>query len=135
MSRTGSTPPRSSQPARALSESPIPERWRPLLAQIVHRLVIGDYAGLSRDGFLAYTDDPVHVSIGSEIEGYPAKLVDLPEEAWAFSDHGKIEREANAWWVVLNLWDEGGPSDLSLEAEVRDDGSRIEIKVENVHMM
>lgn len=41
----------------------------------------------------------------------------------------------DTWRVLLDLWDEDGPSDLSLEAEVRDDGSKIEIKVENVHMM
>jgi hypothetical protein len=33
------------------------------------------------------------------------------------------------------MWEEGGPSDLSLEAVVPDDGSTIEIKVENVYMM
>ena len=115
--------------------TPIPERWRPLFAEIVHRLVIGDYAGLARDGFVAGTDDPSDESIGIWIEQYRGTLADLPEEAWAFSDHVRVEHLPDTWRVLLDLWDEDGPSDLSLEAVVRDDGSTIEIKVENVHMM
>ncbi len=115
--------------------TPIPERWRPLFAEIVHRLVIGDYAGLARDGFVAGTDDPSDERIGLWIEQYRGKLADLPEEAWALSDHVQVEHVPDTWRVLLDLWDEDGPSDLSLEAEVRDDGSTIEVKVENVHMM
>jgi len=127
--------PPPNRPTPDLYATPVPERWRPLLARIVHRLVIGDYEGLSRDGFLAYTDDPSDETIGIWIERYPGRLVDLPEEAWAFSNHARIEHEPNAWWVILDLWEEDGHSDLSLEATVRDDGSGIDVKVKDVHAL
>ena len=126
---------RRSWPVRSPGARLIPERWRPALAQIVHRLITGDYAGLSRDGFLAYPHDPADVGIGSEIERYPAKLVDLPEEVWTIADCIPIEQQPNAWWAVIPIWEEGGPSDLSLEVEVRDDGSMIEVKVQDVHAL
>jgi hypothetical protein len=112
---------------------PIPKRWRLIFASIVHRLVVGDYEGLARDGYLAFTDDPADRSIGTWIEGHTRKLVDLPDEAWAASDHHAIEGEPNAWAVHLDLWDEAGPSGLTLMAEVRDDGSSVEVRVEDVH--
>ena len=116
-------------------EHPVPERWRPLLAEIVHRLVIKDYAGLSRDGFVAYTSDPSDESIGRWIEDYPWNLVDLPDRAWDFSDHSSVEDE-DTWYVRLDLWTaEEGLSDLSLEATVRDDGSQISVMIGNVHVM
>ena len=46
-----------------------------------------------------------------------------------------VEGEPNAWWVLLDLWDEDGRSDLSLQAIVHDDGSKIEVEVEDVHPM
>ena len=116
------------------SDHPVPERWRPLLAEIIHRLVIGDYAGLARDGSVSYTDDPSDDSIGMWIEDYPWRMVDLPEEAWAFSDHFQVG--PNSWSVVVSLWTaEEGLSDLSLEAIVYEDGPNVTVKVDMVHVM
>ena len=132
------SPPRAPEERRLMPAPPerrIPERWRPVFAEIVHRLVIGDHAGLARDGFVAGTDDPSDERIGFWIERYPGKLVDLPDDVWTIADCIRIGQEPNMWWAVIPMWEEDGPSDLSLEAEVRDDGSTIEIKVENVHMM
>ena len=132
------SPPRAPEERRLVPAPPemqIPGRWRPVFAEIVHRLVIGDYAGLARDGFVAGTDDPSDERIGFWIERYPGTLVDLPNDVWTVADCIPIEQDPNMWWAVIPMWEEDGPSDLSLEAEVRDDGSTIEIKVENVHMM
>jgi hypothetical protein len=104
-----------------------------ILANVVHRLLVGDYEGLARDGFLAFTGGPADRSIGSWIEGHPRKLVELPDEAWEASDHRAIEGDPNAWAVYVDLWDEAGPSGLTLMALVRNDGSNVEIKVEDVH--
>ena len=52
------------------------------------------------------------------------------------SDHGPIEGEAWAWWVVVDVWTaEEGRSDLSMEATLSDDGSDITVKVRTVHVM
>lgn len=118
------------------SESPVPERWRPVLEAIVDRLVIGDYAGLVADGLVSHMDDPTNMSIGRWIEDYPAHLVELPAEAWAYSDHGPWVNAPGSWWVTVDLWTaEEGRSDLSMEATVWDDGTSIVAKVDNVHVM
>lgn len=118
------------------SDSPVPERWRPALGAIVHRLVIGDYAGLAAGGLVSYTDDPTDTSIGRWIEDYPAKLVDLPAEGWAYSEHAPWVNVPGSWWVIVPLWTaEEGRSDLSMEATVWDDGSSVAAKVDNVHVM
>jgi hypothetical protein len=118
------------------SDSPVPKRWRTLLESIVHRLVIGDYAGLAADGLVSYTNDPTDESIGRWIEDYPAKLVDLPAEAWAYSAHAPWAGAAQSWWVIVPLWTaEEGHSDLSMEATIWDDGFEIVAKIDNVHVM
>lgn len=118
------------------SESPVPERWQAVLGEIVHRLVVGDYAGLAADGLVSYTDDPADTSIGRWIEDYPAHLVDLPDEAWAYSEHGPWVNAPGSWWVIVDLWTaEEGRSDLSMEATVWDDGISTSAKVDNVHVM
>jgi hypothetical protein len=68
------------------------------------------------------------------IEDYPWPLADLPEEAWAFSDHFQVD--SNAWSVVVSLWTaEEGLSDLSLEGIVYEDGPTVIVKVDMVHVM
>lgn len=119
-----------------LFENPVPERWRPALGEIVHRLALGDYAGLVADGLVSHTDNPIDTSIGRWIEDYPARLVDLPAEAWAYSEHGPWVNVPGSWWVIVDLWTaEEGRSDLSMEATVWDDGTSIVAKVDNVHVM
>ena len=127
-SRGGASP---SQP----SSSAVPERWRPVLDEVVHRLAIGDYAGLVADGLVSFTDDPADTSIGRWIEEYPAKLVDLPAEAWDYSEHGASVDAQGSWWVIVDLWTGEGRSDLSMEATVWDDGTSVVAKIDNVHVM
>lgn len=118
------------------SDDPVPERWRPILGAIVHRLVAGDYTGLAADGLLAFTTDPTDDSIGHWIEDYPATLVELPDEAWAYSEHFPEAEQPGAWSVFIDLWTaEEGHSDLTLEATVWDDGTDVVVKVHNVHVM
>lgn len=118
---------------------PVPERWRPLLWDLVHRLVMGDYAGLARDGFVSYVQGPDDDSIGTWIEDYPWRLIDLPEEAWEYSDHlllSEPDTEPDTWYASVDMWTgEEGPSDLTLEATVHDDGTSVSIQIDNVHMM
>lgn len=115
---------------------PVPERWRPVLGAIVHRLAIGDYVGLAREGLIAFAVDSSDARIGHWIDGYSARLVDLPPEAWAFSDYGETHGKPGYWWVIVDLWTaEEGRSDLSMEATVYDDGHEVRVEVNDVHMM
>jgi hypothetical protein len=131
-----------SQAAGTLTErqpplgNPIPDEWRSTFERLVHRLAIGDYAGLARDGVVSATRGPDDTSIGTWIERYPGTLINLPEEAWAFSDHYAIETEPRIWYVRLDLWTaEEGRSDLSLEARVWEVGLGIKVLIDEVHVM
>lgn len=118
------------------SDDPVPERWRPILGSLVHRLVIADYAGLAADGLVAATSDPTDTSIGRWIEDYPAHLVDLPSEAWDYSTYGQWEGAPESSWVIVPLWTaEEGRSDLSMEATIWDDSATIVARLDGVHVM
>jgi hypothetical protein len=119
-----------------VDETPVPERWRPALSSVIHRLVERDYDGLVRDGLFEPGYDARPAQVARWIEEYPATLVDLPDEAWATSIWGRVVVEQDTWWVVVDLWSaEEGRSDLSLEGYVIDDGEVIRILVSNVHVM
>lgn len=116
--------------------SPVPVRWRPLLHEVVHRLVMGDYDGLAAEGLVAGSDLPESPSIGHWIEEYPGTLNDVPAEGWLHSDHWPNDWAPGSWSVVLDLWTvEEGLSDLSLEATVWDDGDTVRVRIDNVHVM
>ena len=76
-------------------------KWRPAIAALIDRLVIGDYVGLARDGFISYTDDPSDESIAMWIEDYRATLVPLPDEAWQCSEFGPWANLPDAAWIVV----------------------------------
>ena len=114
----------------------VPERWRLAIVEVVHRLVVRDYAGLAQDGFVRDATTTVDDSVGDWIEDYPATLVELPSEAWLHASCGKIKTERGAWWLVVDLWTkEEGRSDLSLEGTVRDDGTNVRVEIANVHVI
>ncbi len=116
------------------SDAPVPERWRPELAEVVRRLAAGDYEGLVRDGLADPPAGAEDGGLGYWIERHPARLVELPDEAWAYSEHFPIG--PGEWGVVVDLWTaEEGRSDLSLEATVRDDGERIQVRVTGVRVL
>ena len=121
----------------------VPERLRPALAQVVDRLVAGDFEGLKRDGIDPYPDSDLGVWIreygrtpGSDDPGR-ATLVSLPEETWqyaevVFEDAGPPRK----WSVVVDLWTaEEGRSDLSMEADVIDGPAGLQVRVHDIHVM
>jgi hypothetical protein len=114
----------------------IPEEWRPAIARIVARLVAKDYAGLARDGLVSFASDPDDASVGVWIEDYPATLVELPLEAWADAERGRLVSDPGAWWIVVPLWTaEEGRSDLSLEATAKESDGGVVVVVDQVHVM
>ncbi len=125
------------RPGRKPSGSSVPERWRAVLGAMVHRLVIGDYGGLAADGLVRATDDASDAGVGRWIEEYPGHLVDLPGDAWEYSDCAPWAGVTDgSWFVIVPLWTaEEGMSDLSMEATVWDDGSSITARIDMVHVM
>lgn len=66
---------------------------------------------------------------------YPATLVDLPDDAWTFTDH-RPTGEQDVWDVSVDLWTAAeGRSDLTLEGQVRDDGSAVILRIERIHTL
>lgn len=114
---------------------PFPERWRPIVTEVVHRLVLGDYAGLYRDGFISPNSDPAEGGVGYWIEDYPATLVDLPPEAWLHCGW-ILMADGTHWAILVDLWTaEEGRSDLTMEAKLWDDGSTVSVVIDDVHVM
>ena len=59
------------EPAPQPGAHPVPERWRPHLREVVHRLVVGDYEGLERDGVIFDVDVPGRDMVKHWIEQQP----------------------------------------------------------------
>jgi hypothetical protein len=121
----------------------IPASLRPALAQVVDRLVAGDFEGLRRDGIDPYPDSDPGVWIreygrtpGSD-DPARATLISLPEEAWQYAE--VVLEDAGPprkWRVVVDLWTlEEGRSDLSMEADVIDTPAGIQVRVHDIHVM
>ena len=116
-------------------DHPIPERWRPLIRRVVDRLVAGDYEGLGREGVIAHVGGPKDM-VKSNIEAYHDSLVPLPPYAWAWSDHLPPYDGPGVYAVTLPLWTAvEGVSDLTLTAEVHDDGTSVRVVVTSVHVL
>ncbi len=114
---------------------PVPERWRPVIAGVVRRLAAGDYAGLVRDGVAPASEGPDDLGFEHWVVEYPATVVDLPDDAWAFTDH-QPTGEQDVWDVSVDLWTaEEGRSDLTLEGQVRDTGSAVTLCIKRIHTL
>lgn len=127
-------PPRPPRRPPPKSEEPVPVRWRPALAELVRRLVVGDYAGLIADGI--WTEIPGHDGwLAESIGTYPGELVELPEEGWDWSPY-EDRSEWEPGWSYVDLWTtEHQPSDLTMEAAINEDGDQLQVQLLNVHVM
>ena len=122
-------------PLGAEQVGPIPDAWRPAVVDIVDRLVAKDYAGLARDGLVAFTSDPDDASVGTWIEDYPSSLVEMPAGAWTDAERGRWVNDPEAWWIFVPLWTaEEGRSDLTLEATVRERDGSVFVVIDRVHV-
>lgn len=108
-------------------EHPVAGAWRPMIGEIVHCFVEGDYA-LSKgvEGV-----DPVSLEtaqhIRETVEDYGDTLVELPEATWETS---VAQWNSSFWDVMVDLWTaEEGRSDLILQGRVSESehGARFSI--------
>ncbi|GGK79103.1 hypothetical protein GCM10011509_29550 [Ornithinimicrobium pekingense] len=128
------------EPATSLAvpgDTPVPERWRPALREVVSRLARGDFDGLARDGVLAPVRHPSHEMVREGLQGYPDRLVELPADPWPWSDFTPADHGPGRYAVVLPLWTAGqSPSDLSLEADIDDRGADdVRVQVIGAHVL
>ncbi len=106
----------------------MPPALRPLLEEIVHRLLDGAYADLVRDGLA-----PLYsaAGLGAAVQAYPATLAPLSEACWSAGYALPDTTMPGRWTIVLPLQTvEEGRSRFTLEcrAWLTDTGTpRIEI--------
>jgi hypothetical protein len=90
--------------------------WRPMLRDVVNRLVNGDYRleiGISGvEPVSAKTAEHIRASVAN----YGATLIDLPDDTWQTS---VAQWYGTHWDVMVDLWTaEEGPSDLILQGRI-----------------
>jgi hypothetical protein len=113
--------------------SPIPERFRPVVADVVRRLVERDFGGLIADGYYEIQGYREPGDLEAAIDGYNRRLIpDLPAEAWDESDHWEVD--PGRWYVRLVFWTEAGPSELQLEGVISESESTIKFKIDLIHV-
>lgn len=117
------------------SEAALPANMKPVLRDLVHELVVGNYAGLEADGRAGDRSAEV---LRQAIADYGRTLTELPDEAFERKNAlaYRLPSERARWAVEIALWTlEEGRSDLMLEAtvQVASDGTSVEI--EDIHVM
>jgi hypothetical protein len=102
----------------------VPLRFRDPLAAIVERIVKTDARELLEAGYIT---DPSNRLV--ELEELSERLVLLPSDAWEVARCGKFVQEPGVWWVLVPLWTVDGPSDLLLEATMREKSGQLDWQV------
>jgi hypothetical protein len=114
----------------------IPERFRPVLADVVARIAAKDYAGLKRDGI---DPTPIDVDLALWVHEYGdhgVTLIPLPDGAWEYAEALPIDGTPDAWAVLIDLWtEEEGRSDLSLEVTVTESPDGISVVIHSLHVL
>ena len=117
-------------PSKEDGEQPVPVGWRPVFEQIVHAFVAGDYALAGGVDSVEPVPPETARRIAECIDDYGATLVDLSEETW---DSSIAQWTGRHWDVLVDLRTaEEGRSDMSLVADVHENGTGYRIEVEGV---
>ena len=131
-----------------------PPKIIPALQEVIHQLVIGDYAGLEADGHLSlsvlkaadvqaivteYQDGAVASAIEAgellPTSSEDCKLIDMPTSAFFKDAHaygGPEERsvDVDLWWS-----DERLSRDLTLQATVRSTSAGVDVQLRDLHVL
>jgi len=115
------------------SEFPVPERFRPVIKDLVHELVVSNYSGLETDGRAGlFSAERLHEVV---TDYSPCTFIDLPDEVWEQADAYYIERRGY-WAVDVPLWTvEEGRSDLTLQVTIHETDDGFNIAIENLHVL
>lgn len=114
-------------------EFTIPKELIPALRDVVHELVVGNFAKLEADGRAGRLTAK---DLQQVLSDYGRTLIDLPDEELNVGDAFRLENEENAWGVDLDLWTaEEGRSDLTLRMTVRKADKGVLIEIDDLHML
>jgi len=116
-----------------LKEFSIPKKLIPALRDVVHELVVGNFAKLEADGRAGRLSAK---DLQQVLEEYGRTFIDVPDEAFEIGDAYPVENEKDTWAVDLDLWTlEEGRSDLTLTMTVRETDKGIMIEIDDCHML
>jgi hypothetical protein len=111
----------------------VPLNLIPVIRELVHELVKGNYEGLEADGRAGrLTAEELRQSITS----YGGTIIELPNEAFETADAIPIEGEPNCWAVDVDLWTaEEGQSDLTLSLTVCVTPEGMIAQIDDLHVL
>ena len=116
----------------AESERPIPTSWRETIKSIVSSFARHDYRLIKSIPGVAPVPPDTAQQINSYIQGYGAKLIELPEESW---DSSICIWTGNRWDALIDLWSlSEGRSDLVLSLQVSEENNGFEFKIYMVYV-
>lgn len=119
-------------PAKAENEAPVPLIWRPVLTQIIDRLVAKDYTLALRPGDVCPIGEPLATFIADQIAAYGDELTSLLEESW---DRAVYMWMGEHWDVVVDLsMKRQGVGDLALFAKIYERGDGFLFEVASVYV-
>jgi hypothetical protein len=116
-----------------VTDDRVPDRFRPVLEDIVRRLAAGDYDGVARD-HSPYVDQE-GFDLGMWARDYPDPFVPLPPEAWDVASAGPVDDQEGVWWVDEDLWSSEGRTDMTLSATVRDTSTGPKVEIRDLHVL
>ena len=110
----------------------VPERFRPALSSLINMIANGDVAAMRNSPMIrAGQGDPLLWA-----RDYPGTVVPLPPEGWNLADAIQVSGHPDRLSVVIPLWtDNGGRSDLTLEAAIEDRAEGPVAEIGNIHVM
>jgi len=110
----------------------VPPRMAPIVQEIVHRLVIGDYAGLEKDG-------PAQTITGEYLENAVKEsgvvLADIPTGAFSSESVAAFPRGQGRWYIDVPLWLKSGDTQLTLQIFLQETAQGIKAEIEELHVM
>ena len=112
----------------------IPKKLIPALKDVVHDLVVGNFAKLEADGRAGRLTAS---ELRQVLEDYGRTFIDLPDEAFEVGGGAvPLANEEETWGVDLDLWTaEEGQSDLTLTMTVRNTDKGIVIEIDDLHAL
>lgn len=116
-------------------EEAVPLQLRPVLRELVHELVVGNFAGLEADGRAGRVRAE---DLRLVIARYGRVLGELPEHAFdpRFAGAIPLGGDEAAWAVDVALWTvEEGRSDLTLQTTVWATSRGILARIEDLQVM
>ena len=113
-------------------QHPIAGAWRPMLCEVVRRLVARDYSLAHGVPGVEPVSQTTAEQIRRYLGGYPATLVELPDDTWRTSVAQWMETH---WDILVDLWTaEEGPSDLVLGGKVVETSTGPRLTVDMVYV-